>query len=105
MTGQLVDFSLHSSSVFISAAILPGAYNALMLDVTLEPGAGYSSSATGSNPYSITLGPIDVTYSGVAVDVTPPISVPPAPVGGVLAINSFSVTAFYHAECVSPSSA
>jgi hypothetical protein len=97
MTGHLVDFSLHSSSVFISASILPGAYNALMLDVTLEPGAGYSSSATGSNPYSITLGPLDVTYAGFAVDVTPPISVPPAPVAGVLAINSFSVTAVYHA--------
>lgn len=96
-TGQILDFSLHSSSVFISASILPGAYNALMLDVTLEPGAGYSSSATGSNPYAITLGPLDVTFSGVALDVTTPITVPPQAVGGVLPISSFGVTAFYNA--------
>jgi hypothetical protein len=93
-TGQITDFSLDASSVTAFAPILPGDYDHLSLSISLNPAAGYSSMASGSNPWSVTLGPIAVAYSGFASDSTPPITVPPAPVSGVIPISSFGVTAY-----------
>jgi hypothetical protein len=93
-TGLIPDFSLHSSNVLAWAPILPGAYNALSLDILLQPASGYSSSATGSNPWSVMLGPLSVAFSGYAFDSTAPVTVSPIPVSGVIPINSFGVTAY-----------
>jgi hypothetical protein len=98
VTGALSDFSLQSSDLFLLAAALPGALNALDLDIVITPGAGYSSSAAGSNPWSILLGPIDVAYSGSMLDATPPIGSAPVSVAGVVPINSFGVTAYFNAD-------
>jgi hypothetical protein len=96
-TGGLPDFSLGSSNLAILAPALPGAYNALDLAIQIDPAAGYSNSATGTGPWSITLGPIDISFSGTAFDNAPPITVPPIPVSGILPVNSFGVTAFFNA--------
>jgi len=94
-SGTIPDFSLQSNNLFVSVPALPGAYNALDLDISIDPAAGYSSSATGSNPYTVTLGPIAVSFSGAALDNSPPVTVPPQAVAGVIPINSFTVTAYY----------
>ncbi len=96
-TGTIPNFSLQSTNLFLQAAVLPGPINALDLDIILTPGAGYTSSATGSNPWAVTLGPIDIAFAGFALDSTPPITASPIPVAGVLPINSFGVTAYYNA--------
>jgi hypothetical protein len=96
-SGQIPDFSLQSSSLFIQAPALPGAYTALDLDILIEPGAGYSSSATGTGPWAVTLGPIDISFAGSVIDSVAPVTVPPIAVAGLLPVNSFGVTAYYNA--------
>ena len=96
-TGLIPNFSLHSSNANAFAPGLPGAYDALALSILIAPASGYSVSATGTGPWSITLGPIDVAYSGTAFDSTLPVTVPPVPVSGIVPINSFGVTAYYNA--------
>ena len=93
-TGEIPSFSLHSSDLTVYAPLLPGAYDGLALDITLSPGSGYSSTASGTGPWSVTLGPIAAAFSGFVLDTTGPITVPPQPVSGVLPINSFGVTAY-----------
>lgn len=96
-SGALPDFSLSSSDLFFGAPALPGAYNALDLDIVLSPAAGYGYSATGSNPWDVTLGPIQIAFTGVALDAVAPVTVPPLPVSGVVPVNSFGVTAYFNA--------
>ncbi len=96
-SGALPDFALSSSDLFFAAPALPGAYNALDLDIVLSPAAGYAYSSTGSNPWSVTLGPIAIAYSGVALDAVLPVTVPPIPVSGIVPVNSFGVTAYFNA--------
>jgi hypothetical protein len=96
-TGGLPDFMLSSSNLFFAAPALPGAYNALDLDIVLSPAAGYSHSASGSNPWDVTLGPIAIAYAGSALDAVSPVTVPPVPVSGVVPVNSFGVTAYFNA--------
>jgi hypothetical protein len=96
-SGQIPDFSLHSSNLFIQAPALPGAYSAIDLDILIEPGSGYSSSATGTGPWSVTLGPIDISFAGSVIDSAPPVTVPPIAVAGLLPVSSFGVTAYYNA--------
>lgn len=96
-SGALPDFGLTSSDLFFAAPALPGAYNALDLDIVLGPAAGYASIATGSNPWAVTLGPIEIAYAGFALDAILPVTVPPLPVAGVVPVNSFGVTAYFNA--------
>jgi hypothetical protein len=96
-TGTIPDFALQSSSLFIKAPALPGAYDALDLDVLLAPGTGYSSTASGTGPWVITLGPVDISFSGSVIDSSPPVTASPTPVSGVVPISSFGVTAYFSA--------
>ena len=96
-SATIPDFSLQSASFSFFAGALPGAYNTFDLSISLDPGAGYSSSGGGSGPFTVTLGPIDVSFSGIASDTTVPITVSPVAVGGVLPVQSLNVTATYNA--------
>jgi len=96
-TGNILDFTLESTDAFIWAPVLPGAYNAIDLDLLITPGAGYASTATGSNPYDVTLGPIDIAFTGTVLDLSPPVTEPPVPGSGVLPLPAFTVTATYDA--------
>jgi hypothetical protein len=93
-TAQPLDFLLQSTDLLILAPALPGAYGAFDLDITITPGAGFGSSATGSNPYTIDIGPLDIGFSGVAFDPTAPVTVAPLAFSGVVSIDDLPITAF-----------
>jgi hypothetical protein len=95
-TGTLPSFDLGASGLVVTSSYLPGGYDTIDLSVELTPGTGYASSATGSNPWSITLGPVNVSFVGSVLDTTPG-GQPPIPISGVLPVSSFAVTAVFDA--------
>lgn len=86
-------FSLAASGTIL-APLLPG-YNQADLSITLGPGIGYGSSGSGSNPTTVTLGPIAIGFSGVLWDGSPPPT--PIPFAGTVALPTFTVDAYYNA--------
>lgn len=86
-------FALGASGSVL-APLLPGDYDQLNLtSISLAPGTGYSSSGSGSNPTVVTLGPINVSFAGSVIDGTTPVTVPPIPFSGSLAVPSYTVNA------------
>lgn len=93
--GALSNFDLIASSVVVTSPFLPAGYDEIDLSVELKPAAGFSASATGSNPWSIVLGPLTDTFVGSVVD-TAPGGLPPIPISGVIPVNNLAVTAAFN---------
>ena len=94
-TGVVSDLDLTAMNLAIWAPALPGDYNALLLKVNVAPGAGFGSTGDTTNPYNITIGPLDVAYLGSMVDATTPVTVPGVPISGTLSVNALDVTIVY----------
>lgn len=95
ITGVVSDLDLTAMHLAIWAPLLPGEYNALLLKVNVAPGLGFVSSGDTSNPYNISIGPLDVAYLGSIIDVTTPVTVPSVSVSGTLSVSALDVTIVY----------
>jgi hypothetical protein len=82
----LTDFSLLLDDSISFGPIL--GYHTLAFTISAAPGAGYASSGTGTNPYDVTSGPIDVVFSGSLIDGI----LPPIPVSGSETIPSLGAS-------------
>lgn len=94
-TGVVSDLDLTAMNLAIWASALPGAYNALLLKMNVAPGAGFASTGDTTNPYNISIGPLDVAYLGSMVDATTPVTVPSVPIFGTLSVSALDVTILY----------
>lgn len=91
--GQIGALTL-SGEARIVATALPGAYNALDFSASIAIGDGFSASGGGTRPYIVELGPLNVSFAGVLLDINPPVTAAPLQVAGAATTDSVAGVAY-----------